>query len=314
MTTQQSRTANIIIRDCLGVKKGEKVVVVTDEPCRAVGRIIWKRLCAVTDPLMIEIEPRQIHGEEPPDLVTEALKRCDVFVMPTSKSLSHTAARISACANGARGITMPGITLDMFERTIDIDYQRVARLTKKIAKLLSATKKAIIKSGSDHCLTLHLSGRRGFIDTGFTKGPGQFSNLPAGEAYIAPIETQNYGKVEIDGSFAPVGLLKKKVILDIANGQIKNIQGNRKLKAIFTKYGKKERTLCEFGVGTNYKAKITGEVLEDEKASGSIHLAFGNNLGFGGKNKASIHLDGVIKAPTVWLDDKLIIKKGKILI
>jgi aminopeptidase len=314
LTTLQNKAANIVIKGCLGVKKGEKVVVITDKPCRTVGVILWEKLRKIADPIFVEIEPRHIHGEEPPSLIPELLKKSDVFIMPTSKSLSHTRARIEACLNGARGVTMPGITLTMFERTINVDYKRIANLTGQIADLLSKAKKATITTRYGTRLNLSLANRHGYIDTGSTKKPGQFSNLPAGEAYIAPLETSSQGSIAIDGSFAPIGLLHGKVFLEIKNGQIIRINGHKKLKSIFTKYGKKERTLCEFGVGTNYKAKIIGEVLEDEKARGSIHIAFGNNLGFGGKNKARIHLDGVIKAPNVWLDEKLIIKRGKILI
>ncbi|GAI14876.1 unnamed protein product, partial [marine sediment metagenome] len=144
--------------------------------------------------------------------------------------------------------------------------------------------------------------------------PGNFSNLPAGEAYIAPVENKSNGNIVVDGSFAPIGFLKNKVTLEIKNGQIVSLKGNQRLNAVFKKYGKKERTLCEFGIGTNPKAKITGNVLEDEKVLGSIHIAFGHNLGFGGKNKAKIHLDGVIKKPSVWIDEQQIIKKGKFLI
>ena len=314
LTTKLIKAANITINDCLGVKKGERVVVVTDEPCRTVGYVLWDRLRQTTDPILIEIAPRQIHGQEPPKMVADILKTSDVFIIPTSRSLTHTHARIEACRRGARGTTMPGITLQMFERTMNVDYKQIARLTTKIATLLSKVKQAIITTQHGTRLEIYLTGRKGHIDTGSIKKPGQFSNLPAGEAYIAPLEGRSNGSVVIDGSFAPIGFLKEKVFLEIKGGKIAKVRGNRKLKSIFDKYGRKERTLCEFGVGTNYKAKITGEVLEDEKVLGSIHIAFGNNLGFGGKNKAKIHLDGVIKAPSVWLDGKLIIKKGKFLI
>jgi aminopeptidase len=314
LTAQLNKAAQTVIKDCLGVKKNETVIVVTDRPCRQIGMILWEKLCEVTDPVFIEIKPREIHGQEPPHLVAELLSKCDVFIMPTSKSLTHTMARIQACRKGARGATMPGITLSMFKRTINADYKRIKHLTIKITRLLSAAKKATITTGNGTHLEIFLTGRKGYVDTGSLKKPGQFSNLPAGESYIAPLETQTRGNITIDGSFAPIGLLRRPVFLKIENGYIIDIKGNSKLKSIFYKYGKKERTLCELGVGTNYKAKITGEVLEDEKVYGSIHVAFGNNLGFGGKNKAKIHLDGVIKAPNVWLDKKLIIKKGKYLV
>lgn len=41
--------------------------------------------------------------------------------------------------------------------------------------------------------------------------------------------------------------------------------------------------MAEFGIGTNYKAKLVGLILEDEKVFGTIHIAFGNNLSMGGR-------------------------------
>ncbi len=309
-----NRASNIVIKDCLGVKPGEKVVIVTDEICRTVGYTLWQALRKITDPIIIETVPRKIHGTEPPSLVADVLKNCDVFIIPTSRSLTHTRARREANKSGARGATMPGITTEVMARALNANYQAIAMLTKKIANILSRAQKAIIKTEQGTTLELHLKGRQGYLDTGIIKKAGAFSNLPAGEAYIAPLETKSNGVIVVDGSFAPIGFLDKPVVLEIENGEIIRLKGNKFLNSIFHKYSKKERILCEFGIGTNQKAKITGNVLEDEKVLGSIHIAFGNNLGFGGKNGAAIHLDGVIKKPCVWLDDKLIIAEGKFVI
>ncbi len=298
----------------MGVKRNEKVVVVTDEPCRTIGYALWNAAKEITDPILIEITPREIHGEEPPPLVSEILKHCDVFIIPTSRSLTHTRARIDAQKTGARGATLPGITPEIMARSLDADYQKIAKITKYITALLSKAKRAVVKTDKSAELVLDLSGRMGYIDTGIIKRRRDFSNLPGGEAYIAPNEQRSNGTIVIDGSFAPIGTLKKKVTVTVENGQIVRLTGNRKLKQIFEKHGKKEKTLCEFGIGTNYKAKITGNVLEDEKVLGSIHVAFGNNLAFGGKNRARIHLDGVVKKPSVWIDEKLVIRKGKFLL
>ncbi len=308
------RAANIVIEDCLGVKAAERVVVVTDEPCRAVGFSIWMALQKRNDAILIEMNPRTIHGEEPPRLVADALKKCDVFILPTSHSLTHTMARIDANKKGARGATMPGITVEMMLRTLNADYRRIARLTKKVCRMLSKARKAYVESGTGTALELHLQRRNCCPDTGIVKHMGGFSNLPAGEAYIAPVEARSNGMVVVDGSFAPVGAVATPVVVEVRKGAITRLRGNRVLSAIFNKYGRRERTLCEFGIGTNYKAKITGNVLEDEKVLGTIHVAFGNNLAFGGKNKASIHLDAVVRKPSVWLDDRLIIRKGTFLI
>ena len=54
--------------------------------------------------------------------------------------------------------------------------------------------------------------------------------------------------------------------------------------------------------------------LEDEKVLGTCHIALGNNYSFGGKVNVPIHLDGIIKKPTIIFDDKIIMKEGKLLI
>lgn len=308
------KAADIVVQDCLAVKKGEKAVVVTDEPCRAVGTSLWLALKRSTDPVLIEISPRKIHGEEPPAQVASVIKDCDVFIMPTSHSLTHTNARIAANKAGARGATMPGITVEMMLRTLTADYGRIARLTKKVCKMLTAARHAFIESEAGTRLNMDLSRRKCQPDTGVIRRKGSFSNLPAGEAYIAPIENKSDGKIVVDGSFAPVGAVNGPVTIDVQKGVITRLKGNRKMSAIFQNYGKRERTLCEFGIGTNYKAQITGNVLEDEKVLGTIHVAFGNNLAFGGSNSARIHLDAVLRKPSVWLDDQPIIRKGIFLI
>jgi aminopeptidase len=307
------KAADIVIQDCLAVKRNERVVVVTDEPCRAVGASLWFALKQRTDPILVEISPRKIHGEEPPVQVARIIKECDVFIMPTSFSLTHTRARIAANRAGARGVTMPGITVEMMLRTLNADYSRIANLTRRICKLLGVSRRAYVESDAGTRLELELSKRRCQPDTGIVKNKGGFSNMPAGEAYIAPVENKSNGVVVVDGSFAPIGEVSDPVTVELKKGAITRIRGNSKISAIFRKYGKKEKILCEFGIGTNYKAKITGNVLEDEKVLGTIHVAFGNNLAFGGKNEARIHLDAVIRKPSVWLDDQLIIRKGNFL-
>jgi leucyl aminopeptidase (aminopeptidase T) len=307
------RAANIVIDKCLAVKSGEKVVVVTDEPCRVVGVSIWNALQRRTDPLLIEMMPRKIHGEEPPKIIAEALKNSDVFIAPTSRSLTHTQARIIANRNGARGATMPGITVEMMLRALNADYSRIERLTKKVGRMLDIAKRAYVESDAGTKLAMDLTKRVCCLDTGMVKQRGGFSNLPAGEAYIAPVENSSSGVVVVDGSFAPIGAIPRPATVVVKSGRIIGLKGNRRMSATFNRYGKSERTLCEFGIGTNYRAKITGNVLEDEKVLGTIHVAFGNNLAFGGRNRACIHLDAVIKKPSVWLDDRLIIRKGKFL-
>jgi len=59
------------------------------------------------------------------------------------------------------------------------------------------------------------------------------------------------------------------------------------------------RLLCEFGIGTNHAARLTGIILEAEKAYQTIHVAFGSNHTFDGTIKTNVHIDCVTKEPVV---------------
>ena len=51
----------------------------------------------------------------------------------------------------------------------------------------------------------------------------------------------------------------------------------------------------------------------DEKIYGTCHIALGNNTGFGGKVNVPLHLDGIIKKPTISVDNKKIMESGRLL-
>jgi leucyl aminopeptidase (aminopeptidase T) len=76
--------------------------------------------------------------------------------------------------------------------------------------------------------------------------------------------------------------------------------------------GENGRTIAELGIGTNPGATITGAMLEDEKAEGTVHFAFGTNTGIGGANRASVHIDGLVREATVKLDGRLILRNGRL--
>jgi leucyl aminopeptidase (aminopeptidase T) len=79
-------------------------------------------------------------------------------------------------------------------------------------------------------------------------------------------------------------------------------------------HGRDARTVAEFGIGTNDKATLTGVILEDEKVMGTIHIAFGDNKSMGGSVRVASHLDGLVKRPTVWFDDRIVMEDGTLLI
>ena len=105
------------------------------------------------------------------------------------------------------------------------------------------------------------------------------------------------------------------VTVHVQAGYATKIEGGSeaaKLMKLLEPMGKKAYNIAELGIGTNDQAIITGAILEDEKVMGTVHIALGNNISMGGTCDVGIHLDGVILEPTVLIDGRMIMEKGKL--
>ena len=308
----------IAVRDCMGLKPGEKVLVITDEPLRTIGYALWKAAKDLgNEVLLIEILPRASNGAEPPPEVAELMKMVDVALCPTSKSLTHTDSRRAASAKGVRIGTLPGVTEEIMIRCMNADYNKIAHRTFALCKLLekASTVRVTAPAGTD--ITMPIKGRTAHSSSGLFREKGQWGNLPTGEAYLAPVEGQSEGVVVVDGSMAMVGMVKTPIRIQVEKGYAEDISGGeeaQRLIALLEPHGRDARTVAEFGVGTNDKAILTGNILEDEKVMGTIHIAFGDNKSMGGSVRVASHLDGLITRPTVWLDETMIMNNGKVLV
>lgn len=306
------------IRDCLAVKKGETVLVITDVEKRNIGYALWEAAKEVgAEAMLTEIVPRRTHGEEPPPALAEFMKQVDIIIAPTSKSITHTKARRIACEAGARVATLPNITVSMMRRAVRADYDRIAEASIKAADFLTRGATARLTTPAGTNIIMSLVGARGMADTGQFRKPGQFGNLPSGEAYIAPVENSAHGVIVVDGSMAGIGMLSGPIRLTVRSGYVTKISGGRgaqELRKLIQPFGRLGRNIAELGLGTNYKAKLTGNILEDEKVAGTAHIALGDNASIGGTVSVPSHLDGLLLQPTLEIDGQKIMEDGKLLI
>jgi aminopeptidase len=308
--------AQVAVRDCMGLQAGERVAVITDEPCRRIGQTMFRVVGDFgNDVFLVEITPRRTNGEEPPPEVAELMQRMDVVLIPTSKSMTHTNAKRSAQAKGVRIATLPGVTEAMMVRCMNADYHKIAELTNMLAAMLDKTDVIRVTSPGGTDITLPVRGRKAIPSHGLFREKGKGGNLPTGEAFLAPLEGQSQGVVVVDGSMAGVGMVKQPIRIAVKDGYAEEITGGdeaRKLIDLLEIHGRLSRNVAEFGIGTNDRATITGVILEDEKVLGTIHIAFGDNVTMGGTVNVQSHLDGLVLSPSVWFDDSLIMKDGKL--
>jgi len=317
MNSELQKASLIALRDCMGLQKDETLLIVTDENKIEIGHAlheVGKELCK--ESLLIEMKSREINGQEPPKQIADLMKCVDVVICPTTKSLTHTDARREAVKLGVRVGTMPGITVDTMVRCLNADYGKIIALTDYIAQKLIGVNNIRVVTEKGTNVSMPVKDRLILPSKGVLKNKGESGNLPSGEVFLAPWEDKTNGKLIIDGSMASVGMVNTPIEIDIINGYAEKITGGeeaQRLSVLFEKSGRESRAVAEFGIGTNYKAQLTGMILEDEKVFGTIHIAFGNNISMGGNIAVNSHLDGLVTEPDVYFDNELIMKKGKLI-
>ena len=312
---QLVKTAEGVLSSCLAVKKGEEVLIVTDNTRKEIGEAIYEAAGNLgCERLLMVMNERELSGQEPPKAVAAAMKSADVVIAPTAQSLTHTNARIEAAKAGTRVATMPGITEEMFSQgAMTADYSKVEKLTAVVTEMLSKASVARIEKDG-HTLTISIKGRDGVPSPGVYREPGKCGNLPSGEAYIAPLEDGSEGEMIVDGSMVGIGKLDSPLHMVISGGKLRSVTGEKSENLDVLLKNETNGTLCELGIGTNEAAVLNGIILEDEKVYGTVHIAFGTNTSFGGVNKAECHMDGVILRPTLYLDEVKVIEDGVFLV
>jgi leucyl aminopeptidase (aminopeptidase T) len=311
------RAVAAVIRDCLGVREHETVLVVCNPPTIGLGeRLRGEAGRAGADGILCLMAERGTHAAEPPAPVAAAMAAADVVLAPTVQSLSHTAARKAATAVGVRIATLPGATEEMLARVMSADMEGLRRRGAAIAEVLTRGSEARITCANGSDLRLGLGDREAIPDAGDLTAPGAFGNLPCGEGFIAPIEGSGDGTLVVDGGIATIGRLAEPVRLTIESGHLVAASGaaGERLMELLTAGGEEGTNVAELGIGTNERAVLTGEVLEDEKILGSCHVAFGASAAIGGTVQVPVHLDCVVMKPDVSVDGEPVVRAGELLV
>ncbi|MCU4718874.1 aminopeptidase [Halapricum hydrolyticum] len=307
MTDDLRVAAETALNQCMGLQAGESCGIVTDDKRWKIGKVLYDVASEITDDVtIVRYPPGDQHGEEPPATVAAAMREPDVLLAPTTKSLSHTRARSAATEGGARVATLPGITDEVFTQGLDADYESIRQHCEEMLTAVGDATEIRVTAPSGTDITLEPGGREWREDTGIVHEPGSFSNLPAGEVFVSP-ETAD-GRVVVDGTMRPHGLLEdgQTVAFDVEDGQVTAIEDNAirgQVEEAAEEVGDAAYNLAELGIGTNVAVEqLLGSVLLDEKAGGTVHFAIGDDASIGGDTEAPLHLDGIVREPTVYAD------------
>ncbi|EFW92005.1 hypothetical protein ZOD2009_11020 [Haladaptatus paucihalophilus DX253] len=299
--------ARTAVEQCMALEADESCAIITDDKRWDIGKALYDTASEITDDVTITRYPVGTqHGEEPPASVAAAMAAADVVLAPTTKSLSHTRARGDANEEGARIATLPGITKEVMITGLAADYETIDQhCTDVLAQVEGAEEiRVTTEAGTD--ITFEPGDREWYDDTGLCHDPGDFTNLPAGEVFVSP-ENVN-GRYVVDGTMRPHGLLEEGQTLEfeVEDGYVTSISDDEiraQVETASEEVGQDAYNLAELGIGTNVAvSELVGSVLLDEKAGGTVHIAIGDDAGIGGDTDAPLHLDGIIREPTVYAD------------
>ncbi|UCH45060.1 MAG: aminopeptidase [Nitrospiraceae bacterium] len=220
----------------------------------------------------------------------------------------------------ARYASMPLFDEKMLSGAMQVDWLKMKERTQDIARIVNRYEQVEIECPNGSAVRFSKKGRKALMDTGIINKGGQFSNLPAGEVYLAPLEGTARGRLVLD--WAPTHKLKQPVTVHVEKGMARAVEGeDRYGKFLQDKFKEKKenRNIAELGIGTNDRATRPDNILESEKIFGTIHIAFGDNSSFGGTVSTSFHQDFVFFQPTLTLISakgrrRVLLKRGKLVV
>ena len=320
-------SAKMVVETCMDIRRGENVLIVCDPTTGEIGQALHEAVTKRSERVLLIVMPKgRHHGEEPPSPVASLMRQQQVILAPTRYSLTHTKAVRQALKEGARVATMPGMTEEMFTHGgMSANFNEIKRKISNLGPYLRRRRIINVKSEQGTDITFEVNWREWKLDdNGICNRPKMLTNLPAGKAFIMPREGSMNGKVIIDGSWDAT-LLDEEIELEIENGIVIDVKGGTTAANIRQEFGEVARTLrskdrenvwtiAEFGFGVNDQARLGGNVLEDEKRLGTCYIAIGDNTALGGNSSVGIHIPGVLKSPSVWLDDTQILDNGNFIL
>ena len=316
-TTNELRMpAETAVTQCLALDADESCLIVTDDERRAIGEALYEVAAEITaEATIVQYPPGDRHGSEPPAPVAAAMAGADVVLAPTTRSLSHTRARVRANDAGARVATLPGITESVFVTGLCADYDEIAAHCRDVETQVADADIVEVRGAAGTDITFEIGDREWLSDTGIVHESGGMSNLPAGEVFVSPESAS--GTFVVDGTMAPHGLLEDGETLSftVEDGYVTEIEDDEILDIVedaAKEAGQAAYNLAELGIGTNVAvSSLVGSVLLDEKAAGTVHIAIGDDAGIGGDTEAPIHLDGIIRDVEVLADGEAISLPGR---
>jgi leucyl aminopeptidase (aminopeptidase T) len=301
----------VLATRCAGIREGERALVVTDSGADlAIVEAMATTLAALgAQVAVITSLPADLPGDEPAASVGAAMLEADVIFELTSVFIGSCPARRRACEQGARYLTVPGLSWTTLRPggPFAADFTAAGEKARSLAERFDAATEFQLTSASGTDLRGSFEGRRGRPLWGVADAPGGYAAPPDIEVGASPVEGTTTGRVVVDGSLLFLGpdQLPSPVELRFEAGRLVEATGSeawRLTDALERSGDERMDTLAEVSIGLNPCSRPGGSALELEGIVGGAHVAVGNNVAYGGSNDARSHIDCVLLSASLSLD------------
>lgn len=306
-----------VVEECTNLDAGEFCLLIKDFESSDLHRGLEAaiRKCGGIPVVLSLPEEAYLKGPLPSRLET-AMTSGDVVLISTREIFPH-ALRRRATETGARVLSMCTVTEEMALRALSVDHDQLSEVNRRVAGLLSQASALLIRSQMGTEIRMQIGGQPVTHLDGLAREAGTSTALPAGVVALAPLPETAEGKIMVDGSIHSIGLLRKPVALTVRKGRIEAVEGGEEAAEFLRMLETADENawcIAEVGLGTNPRATYTGNLVEDERVRGSGHVGFGRNTHLGGKIESALHVDATIRTPSIYLDDKMIVDEGSLII
>ena len=303
------------------------ILVITDEYTKNVGEAFYKAAIEYGCTGELYLLPRNKRPLlDVPSEMTDMIEGKTVVINAFKGLKEETPFRVKwinliLATKSIRLGHAPGITeIMMTEGPMDVDYKAMIDTANKMMESFENAKLVHITAPGGTDIKLDIENRTFSTDVQIRKEP-YLANLPCGEIWCGPVESNGDGILVCDGSIGDIGKVIKPLKITIKTGKIVKIESEdqnlvneiNKLVSV----DEEASVIGELGIGLNPGAKLSGIILEDEKALQTAHIAFGNNENMeGGQNKSKTHRDFLFYNPTLNVtykdsSKKVLIREGK---
>jgi leucyl aminopeptidase (aminopeptidase T) len=319
------KSADLIIRTLLGVKPHEQILIISDEET---DMDMVYSLAAVANTLGAEYTIAIMRGRGVEDAhmltkpIAKALEGSDVVIGITKTSYAPSYAPEVLKLLKERKIRYMSMIMRTMENWIKgaatADYVEMHKLSQKLVKILEGGRNVRITTESGTNITGIIEGRKAVVEDGWATEPGQAAAFSDGEVAISPIEGSAEGILIVDGpiSYMGKGWPDEPVKLVVKKGRVVNAEGGRWADRLREWIFGVENAdnVAEFSIGINPRSRRTGDISEEKKGLGNVHIGIGENRYYGGIVGSPLHIDMVIYNSTYELDGLTIVERGRLLI